>query len=78
MILFNRTKKALLRENKELRDAISPITNLGVPVSEVKNILIPFANHLKSEIDKEIMRRRTEVSHRSHGGSASSSIGVRR
>lgn len=60
----------LRKENKLLKEAVSPLTSLGIPVESLAEILRPIANILKSEIEK----RRYEASFNDSGRSASSPV----
>lgn len=70
-------KESLLEENKSLKDAISPLTKLGFNISEIKGILDPYAAYIKTEIDKEVQKNKSEAVYHGHGASASSAIGTR-
>jgi hypothetical protein len=60
----------LRKENKLLKEAVLPLTSLGIPIEKLADVLKPFAVFLKSEIE----RLRHEASYRSPGRSSSSPI----
>jgi hypothetical protein len=71
--MFGSRKREIQRlrqENKLLREAISPLTSLGIPVGNISTILRPYADSLKPMLKK----MKPESSFRSSGTSASSPI----
>jgi hypothetical protein len=65
----SRSENDLLRkENKLLREAVFPLTSLGIPIENLAELLRPIANILKSEIEK----KRYEASYNDSGRSSSS------
>ncbi|HBC80359.1 MAG TPA: hypothetical protein DEO60_15265 [Bacteroidales bacterium] len=43
----------LHKENKLLKDAVNPLTSLGIPIENLADFLRPIAKVLKSEIEKK-------------------------
>ena len=58
----------LRKENKLLREAVFPLTSLGIPIENLAELLKPVANILKPEIEK----KRYEASYNDSGRSSSS------
>jgi hypothetical protein len=74
--MFGARKKEIQRlqeENKALREAVYPLTKLGIPINMISGLLKPYADSISPVLDK----MREEASHRSYGTSASSPIRTR-
>ncbi|MCD4735209.1 MAG: hypothetical protein K8R53_04140 [Bacteroidales bacterium] len=74
---LRKENKSLNQEVDKLKAAISPLTDLGFKVTDMKNMLKPMASFLAKEIEKE-KTKHAEAAFHSKGTSASSSIGIRR
>jgi hypothetical protein len=69
---FDRKMRKLRKENRILRDIVSPFTSIGISLEVLKEILTQVALILKEEINK----KRHEASFRSSGGAVSSPVSI--
>jgi hypothetical protein len=60
----------LSKENKLLKDAVYPLTSLGIPIENLADIIRPIAKILKSEIEK----KHHDASYHDTGRSSSSPL----